>query len=65
MGEPGFGKSVGLLSDPSLRYIIKIFDLYTWRTGFLEQWPKLWFLGLDKLLNLLRHFSPLSRNFCA
>nr|POE86600.1 cytochrome p450 monooxygenase apf7 [Quercus suber] len=64
MGSLRFGRNIGLLTEPSLRYIVGIFDLYTWRTGFFEQWPRQWFTGIEEILNMARHFSPVSRKFC-
>ena len=63
MAQLGFGQKIGLLEDPKTRFIVNAFDLYTMRTGFNEQWPELWQLGLERLLNFSLKLMPGGSDF--
>ena len=63
IADVGFGQKLRLLEQEELRFILDIFELYTYTIGLYEQWPELAALRLERLLLMKPHIRNIARKF--
>lgn len=63
MGDFGFGQKLGMLSDPSLSFVLDTLQSYSWRMGIYDQYPQLTVLHLETLTSLLSYCTKLGKKW--
>ena len=64
MSDYGFGKRIGMMDNPSLRFIAEVLKMHTKKMAFYETWPQLTGVGIGSIVaKLLPMFSNTVQRF--
>ena len=63
MGDIGFGQKIGLMTNPTLTFILDVLRSYSWRMGVYEQFPELKMLQLETLTSWLQYGTELGKRW--
>jgi hypothetical protein len=63
MSDFGFGQNISLQTDRTLDYLPRVFQTYSWQMGVYEQYPKLRYLNVERIAELVDFGHDLRTKF--